>query len=163
MNRESVEQYISGAEKLSMAIRGLIVEDLLALPPEGSGPEVGKWSIQQVVVHLADCEQVIADRMKRVIAEDNPTLLAFDENKWVAALRYESQSAEDAASIVRLTRTQMGAVLRQLPESAFNRFGTHSQSGRKTLADLINGAVAHLEHHLKFVHAKRAAMGKEMW
>jgi uncharacterized damage-inducible protein DinB len=163
MSRELLDPYVNGAEKLSLAIRGLTREDLLAPPPEGSGPDVGKWTIQQVILHVADAEQVITDRMKRVIAEDNPTLLAFDENKWVTALKYESQSAQDAADIVRLTRRQMGAVLRQLPDGAFARAGTHSQSGKKTLADLVKFAVSHMDHHLKFVHAKRAAMGKEMW
>src|SRR5690349_19792008 len=102
MSRDLVDPYVNGAEKLSLAIRGLTREDLLAPPPDGAGPETGKWTIQQVILHVADAELVITDRMKRVIAEDNPALLAFDENKWVTGLKYESQSAQDAADIVRL-------------------------------------------------------------
>jgi uncharacterized damage-inducible protein DinB len=163
MNREAIEQYANGGERLSMAIRGLTGEDLLTPPAPDAPPKVGKWSIQQVVLHVADSELVIADRIKRVISEDNPTLLAFDENRWAGALHYESQSGEAAVQIVELMRRQLGAVLRQLPEAAFSRFGTHSQAGKKTLADLVDFATGHLEHHLKFIHAKREAMGKEMW
>lgn len=160
MNRDMIDLYAAGAEKLSLGIRGLTAEDLKCLP---SDPKVGKWSIQQLVVHLADAEQVTADRMKRVIAEDNPPLVAFDENKWTANLHYDGQSAEDAAKLVELTRKQMAIVLRELPDNAFTRSGMHSESGKKTLASLVEGAVKHLEHHLNYLHAKRAAMGKEMW
>jgi predicted metallo-beta-lactamase superfamily hydrolase len=161
MNRDLIEHYAHGGEKLALAIRGLTVEDLLAPPP--TDPGVGKWTIQQVVLHLADCEGVHADRIKRVIAEDNPTLLAFDETRWAAALHYAEQSAEDAVNLVELTRRQLAIVLRKLPDSAFQRSGTHNQAGKKTLADLIQTAADHLEHHVKFIHAKRAKMGKEMW
>lgn len=161
MNRELIEQYAAGGEKLSLAIRGLTREDLIAPPPDD--PSAGKWTIHQVVIHLADCEGVHADRIKRVIAEDNPTLLAFDETKWAAALHYDEQSAEDAVKLVELTRAQLAATLRKLPESTFNRSGTHSEAGKKTLDQLIRTTVEHLEHHVKFIHRKRELMGKEMW
>jgi hypothetical protein len=115
------------------------------------------------VIHLADAETVYTDRMKRVIAEENPTLLAYDENKWANGLAYGEQSAEDAATIVELLRRQLGRVLVKLSPEAFERTGQHTETGRKTLVQLIDGANRHLDHHLKFIHAKRAAMGKEMW
>jgi len=62
-----------------------------------------------------------------------------------------------------LIRRQIGTILKTLPETAFNRAGMHSVAGRKTLLDLVTTAVNHFEHHLKFIHAKRAMMGKEMW
>jgi len=162
MNRDVIDHYAHGGEKLALAVRGLTKEDLLAPPPQDE-PSVGKWTIQQVVLHLADCEGVFADRVKRLISEDNPTLLAFDENKWAAALHYAAQSAEDAVRQVELARKQLGAVLGQLPESAFQRSGTHSEAGKVTLEQVLKKANDHLEHHIKFIHAKRAKMGKEMW
>lgn len=160
MDRKVIENYGNGAEKLSLAIRGLTREDLLAVP---SDPEVGKWSIQQVVNHLVDCEGVFADRMKRVIAEENPNLLAFDEPRWTASLAYEQRSAVDEVAVFELLRKQMATILTSLPDSAFDRAGTHDQRGRMTLAEIVKFASDHLEHHLKFIHAKRAKMGKEMW
>lgn len=161
MTSQAIDAYAAGGDNLAQAIRGLTREDMLCVPPADAG--VGLWSIQQVVLHVADSEMVFADRMKRVIAEDNPTLLAFDENKWARSLRYDDQSAEDAAAIVELTRRQMTRILRSLPESAMARHGTHSSAGRQTLAEIVAKAADHLEHHVKFVHRKRAAMGKEMW
>ncbi len=161
MNQATIDDYEAGGTKLEQAIRGLTREDLLCPPP--SDPDVGRWTIQQVVLHLCDSELVYADRMKRVIAEDNPALHSYDENKWVANLHYAEQDAEDAITLLSTVRRQMARVLRKLPESAFARAGTHSEYGTRTLAQLVEGAVKHLEHHLNFIHKKRAAMGKEMW
>jgi len=160
-SRELVEQYAAGTEKLALAIRGLTREDLLAVPD--SGANAGKWSIQQVLIHLADSEQVYADRLKWVIAEDNPPLPGFDQDKWAAALHYDDQSGTDALKLIELTRSQTAAILRKLPDKAFDRTGQHSERGKMKLNDLLRYVTEHLEHHVKFIHAKRARMGKEMW
>jgi uncharacterized damage-inducible protein DinB len=149
MNAQTIDDYEAGGTKLEQAIRGLTGEDLLASPP--SEPEIGKWTIQQVVLHLCDSDLVYAERMKRVIAEENPTL------------HYAEQSAEDAVTLLATVRRQMARILRKLPESAFARSGNHTEYGKRTLAHLVEGAVKHLDHHIAFIHKKRAAMGKEMW
>src|SRR6266545_2775054 len=100
MDRSIIDVYEAGGNKLRQAISNLTREDLLCRPDADA--KVGKWSIQEVVIHLADCEQEFASRMKRIIAEDNPTLMAFDENKWVAALHYDEQAANDAVTLVEL-------------------------------------------------------------
>ena len=134
-----------------MAIRGLSREDLIAQPL--GDPELGKWTIQQVVLHLADSEQIIADRMKAIIAEDNPTLVNVDESAWAQKLSYHEQSIEDAIELMTLIRRQMAIVLRAQPDEAFDRFGTHSIRGKITLAAFVKGAQHHLEGHVKFIHA----------
>jgi uncharacterized damage-inducible protein DinB len=161
MDKTMLELYEAGGSKLRQAISNLTREDLLTHPP--SDWNVGKWSIQYVVMHVTDCDGVFADRIKRLISEENPALLAFDENKWAAALQYDAQSAADAVDLFDLTRRQLSAVLNHLPDAAFERAGMHSEAGRVTLADVIKKAVNHLDHHLKFIHAKRTKMGKEMW
>ena len=139
---------------MSQAIQGLSRDNLLAFPVAGT------WSIQQIVLHLADSEQVFADRIKRVTAEDNPSLLAYDENKWTANLHYPAQSVTAAAAIIELTRKQIARVLRSLPESAFERKGIHSETGPVSLRELIGKAAGHLEHHLKFIVEKRKKLGR---
>jgi hypothetical protein len=160
-NTELIDAYANGADDLSQAIRGLTRQDMLCRP--AADAKVGLWSIQEVVCHVADAELVLADRIKRIIAEENATLLAFDETRWAAGLRYADQSAGDAAKIVELNRKQLTAVLRGLPDAAWQRAGTHSEAGRLTLADVVRKAQDHMAHHVKFIHAKRAHMGKEMW
>lgn len=163
MSRELIDQYEQGSEKLALSIRGLLLEDLRQAPADDAPARLGKWSIQKVVIHVVDADLVIAERIKRVLAEENPALLVFDESAWADRLCYDEQSAEDAAALLALNRRQVTRILRHLPEDAFSRYGTHPVAGRCTLTDLVRGAVEHLDHHLGFIHAKRAGMGKELW
>src|SRR5437899_3310295 len=134
-DRKVIDRYEAGGEHLAQAIRGLTREDLLAAAPDQPG--AGKWTIQQVVIHLMDSDLIAADRMKRVIAEENPTLIGFDENKFASNLFYEDQSAEEAVKILAMNRKNVVNILRRLPDSAFDRAGTHNERGRQTLADLL--------------------------
>src|SRR5215208_1936477 len=109
MNRELIEKYAAGGEQLSLAIRGLTREDLLSVPAPDAN--VGKWSIQQVVIHCMDSDLIATDRIKRMIAEDNPTLIGYDENRFVQNLFYNDQPADLAVQIVALNRKQFANVL----------------------------------------------------
>ena len=73
MDRDLIEQYQAGSDKLRRAVAGLSREQLQARP----GP--GAWSIHEVIVHLADSDAISIDRMKRIVAEDTPALLYADE------------------------------------------------------------------------------------
>jgi uncharacterized damage-inducible protein DinB len=154
MNTSVVEAYAAGASVLAEAICGLSRQDLLAAPVPGT------WSIQQIVLHLMDSDLIIADRMKRIIAEDNPTLIGFNQSAFAANLHYDQLDAAVAADIFRQNRQLMAVILRNLPESAFDRVGTHNERGRLTLAQMLSGAVGHLSHHMAFLHHKRQLLKK---
>jgi DinB superfamily len=161
MDRDVIEHFANGGDKLSLAIRGLTQEDLLAAPdPDWNA---GKWSIQQVVIHCVDSDLVCTDRLKRMIAEDNPPLIGYDENKFAANLFYNDQSADQAVALLDANRKLFTTVLRKLPEKAWSRKGTHNERGELTVGGYLKSTIDHLEHHINFIHKKRAKMGKEMW
>ena len=161
MDRALIEQYTHGGEKLALAIRGLTPDDLLWVPLADAN--VGRWSIQQVVLHLMDADLIWTARMKQMIAEENPQIVGYDESKFAANLAYEEQSAEDAVQVFDLNRQQFARVLRTLPADALNRTGQHNERGQITLGQSIHWMIEHVDHHVKFIHDKRAKMGKEMW
>jgi uncharacterized damage-inducible protein DinB len=148
MHRELIERYANEAGNLRKVVAGLSREQLLARPVPNT------WSIQQIAIHVVDCELVFCDRMKRVIALDNPALPAFDETKYVEHLSYDDQDANIACDVFEKNRQLMFSVLRKLPDAAFERSGTHSERGKQTLTDVVRYAVDHLEHHLKFAREK---------
>ena len=154
MDRSIVDEYEAGANKLRQAVGGLSPADMSAKPIPG------KWSTHQVVVHLTDAEMAFADRVKRIIAHDEPALLAWDENRFIERLRYEDQSAADAVELICLTRRQLARILRASGDEVFDRAGIHDEAGRQTIRDVLAKAVWHLDHHLKFVAEKRKALGK---
>jgi hypothetical protein len=148
-----IEEYLAGPALLRKAIAGMSREQLL------SRPVPGKWSTLEVVCHLTDFEPVYADRMKRVIAEDRPTLLGADEKRFAAALAYHERNPDEELTIIEHTRQQMARILRTLPESALQRVGVHSEAGPLSLADLLRRVTGHIQHHVKFVIEKRTALG----
>jgi uncharacterized damage-inducible protein DinB len=157
MDRSLIDQYEKGGDDLRMAVRGLQREDLLAYPVPGT------WSIQEIVIHLADSDLISADRMKRIIAEENPSLIGFDETRFVKNLFYNEQSVDDAVTIFELNRRNFARVLKKLPDAAFERVGTHNERGTVTLATMLAGSVKHLKHHMEFIVSKREKLGKMMW
>jgi uncharacterized damage-inducible protein DinB len=158
-----IDQYEAGGPKIAMSIRGLLEEDLLRVPPSDAPARIGRWSIQQVVIHLMDDDLIWADRMKRMIAESNPAIMGFDESKYAANLFCDRQDAELAVQIFDLNRRQFTKVLRNLSEAGFARTGQHNERGAITVAQSVKWMVEHIDHHVGFIHAKRAWMGKEMW
>ena len=156
MNRELIESYAAGGETLRRAVQGLEREDLLARP----GP--GDWSIQEVVIHLADSDSISIDRMKRILSEDNPPLLYADETAYNDRLLPEEQSLEDALVLFDVGRRQWARVLRRLPDEAFARQGTHNRAGVVTLGGMVASYCKHVTHHLSFVKAKRERLGKPL-
>jgi uncharacterized damage-inducible protein DinB len=163
MDRRLIDEYERGGEKVAQAIKGLTREDMLAVPGAEAPADVGRWSVQQIILHLMDADLIWAARIKCMIAEQNPTIIGYDESKFAASLFYEEQDANEAVRILDLNRRGLAKVLRKLPDSAFNRTGQHNERGTITVAQSVQGLVQHVEHHVKFIHKKRAWMGKEMW
>ena len=148
-----IDRFEAGGPLLVQAVAGLS-------PEQGRAhPIAGTWSVAELVGHLLDCDLVFADRIKRIIAEDSPTLQGFDESAWIARLGSDAVPVDEAAALFAANRKWMTRILRGQDESAFSRAGTHTEKGRQTLAEVLVYATNHLDHHLRFLYAKRAALG----
>ena len=148
-----IDAYLAGPATLRKAVAGMTAEQLKARPVPG------KWSTLEVVCHLTDFDPIMADRMKRVIAEDRPQLIGADENRFAAALAYQDRDIEEELAILENTRAQLARILRKLPPEALQRVGMHNERGPRTLEQLLNSATGHIPHHLEFVKEKRKALG----
>jgi GNAT superfamily N-acetyltransferase len=147
-----IEQYLAGPALLRSAVAGMNSEQLLARPIRG------KWSCQEVVCHLADYEPIYADRMKRVIALDNPELLKGDPELFAARLAYNHRNLEEELTLIESIRKQMARILRTLTPEDYQRKGEHSRDGAQTLEVLLQRITAHIPHHIRFIEEKRRAM-----
>ena len=148
-----IEQYLAGPGLLRRAVAGMTKEQLLAKPIPG------KWSTLEVVCHIADYEPIYADRMKRVIALEEPELLQGDPGRFASQLAYSQRAVEEELALIELTRKQMARILRARKPGDFQRSGTHSRDGALTLENLIQRVTAHIPHHVGFIEEKRQAMG----
>src|SRR6266511_4676282 len=96
-----IDSYLAGVDLLRQAVAGMTREQVVARPV------AGKWSTLEVVCHLADSDPILADRMKRVLAEDRPQLLGADEKCFAAALAYHERDLEEELALIAHTRSQM--------------------------------------------------------
>jgi uncharacterized damage-inducible protein DinB len=156
-NEQLVQNYAAGEKRVADAVVGWSEADLRRVPDEALGADVGRWSVHQLLIHLQDAELAFADRLRRVIAMPESTLLAWDENHFTQRLHYSDQFADDAVQLIRLTRRQMARVLAKLEDADFEKTGIHSVRGPQKLGAIIGFADWHLNHHLSFIEKKRAA------
>lgn len=156
MDRTLIDRYEQAPDKLRAAVAGLTHDEITARP----GP--GKWSVLEVVVHIADSDAISIDRMKRILTEDDPPLLYADETAYVDRLFTHDQSLEDALTLLEVGRRQWARVLRKLPDEAFARTGRHNRRGTVSLGQLVGDYINHIDEHLTFIHGKRANLGKPL-
>jgi hypothetical protein len=147
---ELLERFRRGAELVAVSITGAAGSELDFVP------EPGKWSIRQIVSHLADSEIVGTMRFRRVIAEDEPKLEAFDQDAWTNNLDYARRKTSQALETFRRIRGENYELLKELPTTAFERQGIHSERGPLTLKQLLQGYAEHAESHAAQLRARRA-------
>ncbi len=156
MEKTIIDEYVRQAAVLPVAIRGLSATELNAHPVPNT------WSIRQIVMHLMDSDLIASYRMKRIIAENNPTLIGYDESAFAAKLFYEQLDAGIAADVFYKNRLLTSTILYHLPAETFSRTGTHNQRGRVTLEEMVKMYVQHLDHHMRFLKHKRQLLGKPL-
>ena len=144
-----LERFRRGPEVLAVVLTGVFGEEEdFALAP-------GKWSIRQIVAHLADAELVGAHRLRAVVAEDNPTLTAFDQDAWTQNLDYTHRKPKQSLESFRRQRAENYDLLKNLPEAAFARTGNHTEMGKVTLLQLVEGYAEHAENHARQLQQMR--------
>lgn len=148
-----IDDYAAGPRALRKAVSGMSREQLTARPV------AGKWSTLEVVAHVADFDPILAERVKRILALDNPTLVGADENRFAAALAYHDRDLEEELAIIERTRSQLVRILRKQTDAVLQRAGTHSERGPMTLERMLTAAARHIPHHVAFIEEKRKALG----
>jgi len=140
---EQLDAFAAAPTQLSAALTGLDDTHIHFVPAEG------EWSINEVIVHLADAEVFYYERMRKTIAEDQPDILGFDENAFAARLSYRSQSYGLGLALFAALRNSSAALLGTLPPEAWERTCNHPERGVMTLYDLFAASLGHSSTHLE--------------
>jgi uncharacterized damage-inducible protein DinB len=130
------------------------IENLLqALGPEKLNvqPAPGKWSVREILAHLADCEIVFAFRLRQTLAENNPVVQPFDQDKW--ALTYGQYDARMAAAVFSAVRQWNVALIAGLSDTDFDKPMNHPERGDMKFRDVVATMAGHDRNHLKQLEA----------
>ncbi len=110
----------------------------------------GKWSPAQIVSHLADCEIAFGFRLRQTLAEDEPIMQPFDQDKWAAT--YGGIPAGQAlAAFTAMRAWNMHLIEAALPAAA-GRKTTHPERGTMTFQTIVETMAGHDLNHLGQLH-----------
>lgn len=119
----------------------------------------GKWSVGQVLRHLADSEIVWAFRLRMVLSQDRPPLTGYDQDAWADRLDYaDADPGESLAEFTVLRRGNL-RVLGRATESDLDRVGLHAERGEETVRHMVRLYAGHDLLHLRQIERIRSAVG----
>lgn len=146
-----IAQYAAGFREVSDALAGITTSELDArLAPDD-------WTPREIVHHLADSEMEGAMRLRRLLAEERPTLVGYDQEAFARRLAYDRPIA---AALIALqgARETTAELLRRLTAEDWQREGEHTEYGRYTLDDWLRIYAAHAHEHAEQIRRIREAL-----
>ena len=148
MTAEELNKHLDVAEKnpeqVARAVTGLSPKVMRYKP----APD--KWSIQEILGHLADSEIVFAYRIRQALADKNPTFAPIDQDDWARQLGYMEASAPELIAVYALLRRSNLRLLRRILPPDLEKGGFHPERNRKvTLSELVDMMAKHGPNHLE--------------
>lgn len=149
---ELIAAFRAFPEQLTALVAGLTEDQLKAAPLPG------EWSVWQNVHHVADSHLNAFIRVKKILTEDNPTLLAYDQDVWATTADMNTP-IEDSLLILRGLHSRFAALFDSLDETQWTGTGHHSENGVMTTQQFLDLYAAHGEAHLDQIRKTLAAAG----
>ena len=119
----------------------------------------GKWSVIDVIQHLADSDLVAGFRIRMVLSEDRPVLQGYDQDRWASEFRYREVSLSQALDQLRGLRMANLHLWKHLTPVQLERVGLHSERGSESAGHIIRLMAAHDLVHRRQIDRIFAADG----
>jgi hypothetical protein len=146
-DREPLEILSETAGVLRQLLGGVDPEVLV------TPPAPGKWSIAEILAHLADDELILAYRMRAVLVDPGVEIISFDQNRWADALRYREISPRASLSTFEAVRQWNLEAMKTLAPEEWDRFGVHEERGRESIRDMALLYAGHDINHSNQIRA----------
>src|SRR5271155_5068849 len=111
-------------------------------------PAPGKWSVQEIIAHLADTELALGYRLRKIAEEDGVTLQGFDQNVWAENGAYKNADIKKSLASYPGIRAMTVHFLRSQPKETWQRHGQHSQLGKLEFTKIVRMLAGHDVNHL---------------
>jgi hypothetical protein len=138
--REPLEVISSTAARLRQTL------DSLGDVRADQSPAPGKWSVREILCHLADCEIVFAFRLRQTLAEPHHIIQPFDQDLW--ARNYAVYEAASALAVFSAVRDFNVKLIASLPPDAFSKPVSHPERGTMTFQSIVETMGGHDLNHL---------------
>lgn len=142
-SKEPLVVQAATAERLARLIEGVSTSELQRRP----APE--KWSVSEIVAHLADGEIVGAFRMRFILGAPGSPVVAYDQDKWVTAGHYDKRDPKKSIELFRVLREANLALLGSLKSEQWMEYGVHSERGQESIEHIVRFFAGHDVNHLQ--------------
>lgn len=133
----------STAKKLDKLTRRLSKKEIRRRPAPG------KWSIAEILAHLADAEVVGSWRIRQILGADGTPIQAYDQNVWAETFRYEDRDPRESLKLFRVLRENNLLLLKSVPRKLWENHGMHAERGKETIAQIVRMFAGHDLNHLQ--------------
>ncbi len=130
-------------KKLTRLIKGVPTSRLRKRP----APE--RWSVAEILAHLADVEIVIGWRMRSILGDPGTPVQAYDQNAWVISGHYEKRDPGKSIELQRVVREANLALLKSLSPDQWKQFGQHAERGQESIEHIVRMVAGHDINHIR--------------
>jgi len=111
-------------------------------------PALNKWSVHEIVIHLADSEVQSHVRCRMILAEPGTIIMNHEEYQWSIALNYLERDLPEALTIISIMRVANSNLIQSVSQSSWLNYCTHTTRGRMTLEDWLRIYADHIPRHV---------------
>ncbi len=130
-------------KKLARLIKGVPAAKLRKRP----APE--KWSVAEILAHLADVEIVVGWRMRSILGAPGTPVQAFDQSAWVVSGHYDKRDPGESIELHRVLREANLALLKSLSPDQWKLYGQHAERGQESIEHIVRMIAGHDVNHLR--------------
>ena len=145
----------AAAKKLASLIKGKNKKQLTRQPAPG------KWSVAQVLAHLADAEVAIGWRLRQIASTNGIQLQAFDQDVWATTFNYAKRDPKQSLESFRAAREANITMLKALPKNVWENYGIHAERGNESLIHVVRMIAGHDLNHIEQVERIVKAKGRK--
>jgi hypothetical protein len=148
---ELIQQYRDGYRVITEALEDISNSEMDAR----EGPQ--EWSPREVIHHLADSEMTSAIRLRRLLTEERPEIVGYDQEAYARILYYD-RLIEPSLEAFRYARASTAQLLERMTDVEWERQGTHSESGSYTVEGWLEIYSVHAHEHADQIRRARATV-----
>jgi DinB superfamily len=114
-------------------------------------PAPDKWSIAEIITHLADTEIVAGWRLRQILSTNGAPIQSFDQNSWASTFKYGRQDTKQSLETFRALREYNLAMLKSVPKPLWENYGMHQERGKESVGHIVRMFAGHDVNHVQQV------------
>jgi hypothetical protein len=150
--KEPLRLQQAAPKKLALLLKGKTGKQLMRRP----APD--KWSVAEIVAHLADAELAISWRIRQVLSNNAVPIQAYDQDVWAKTFDYARRDPRQSLANFRTLREANVALLKSVPRKLWDNYGVHEERGNESVSHVVRMVAGHDLNHLQQI--QRILKGK---